>query len=38
MNNSIMKSTGLIASLGEVFVKTQKEKDEWKLKMLKAGM
>lgn len=31
------KSVGMIASLGEVFADTQKEKNDWKARMLKAG-
>lgn len=32
------KTIGNIAQLGEVFGKTQKEKNDWKLRMLKAGL
>jgi hypothetical protein len=35
---SEFKTIGNIASLGNVFAKTKKEKNEWKLRMLKAGM
>jgi hypothetical protein len=35
---SMFKSTALVASLGDFFGKTDKEKNDWKKRMLKAGM
>jgi hypothetical protein len=35
--NSQLKTTAMVASLGELFGKTQKEKNDWKTRMLKAG-
>ena len=36
--SSEFKTIGTIASLGEVFAKTKKEKNDWKLRMIKAGL
>lgn len=36
-SESMMKTTAMVASLGELFGKTQKEKNDWKTRMLKAG-
>lgn len=36
--NSMLKSVGLVAALGDVFGKTQKEANDWKARMLKAGL
>ena len=36
--DTILKSVGLVASLGDIFCKTQKNKNDWKLRMLKAGL
>lgn len=33
-----LKTTGMIAMLGDVFGQTQKEKNDWKARMLKAGL
>jgi len=33
-----LKSIGMIASLGEVFCDNQKDKNDWKARMLKAGL
>jgi len=35
---SYFKAVGMIAQLGEAFGKTEKEKNEWKARMLKAGL
>jgi len=35
---SDFKMTGAIAKLGEVFGQTEKEKNDWKARMLKAGL
>jgi hypothetical protein len=35
---SDFKTTGMVAQLGEVFGKTTKEKNDWKERMLKAGL
>jgi hypothetical protein len=35
---SAFKTTGMIAQLGEVFGQTEKEKNDWKERMLKAGL
>jgi len=32
------KTTGLIAGMGEVFAKTQKDKNDWKKKILQTGL
>ena len=32
------KSVGMIAALGDLFCNSQKEKNNWKIRMLKAGM
>ena len=32
------KSTAMVAKMGDIFGKTQKEKNDWKLRMLKAGL
>jgi len=34
----MFKSIGMVASLGEVFAKTEKEKNAWKLRMIKVGL
>jgi hypothetical protein len=36
--NSNFNSIGAVASLGDVFAKTEKEKNDWKLRMVKAGL
>jgi hypothetical protein len=36
--NSIMKTVSTIASLGDIFTDTKKESNDWKLRMLKAGL
>jgi len=33
-----LKSVGMIAKLGEIFATTTKDKNDWKLRMLKAGL
>ena len=33
-----LKSVGMVAALGEIFGSTKKEKNDWKLRMLKAGL
>lgn len=33
-----LKTVGLIAMMGELFADTQKDKNDWKLRMLKAGI
>ena len=33
-----LRSVGLVAMLGDVFGKSQKEKNDWKTRMLKAGL
>jgi len=35
---SQFQSTAMVASLGDVFGKTKKEKNEWKIRMIKAGL
>jgi len=35
---SQFKTVAMVASLGEVFGKSQKEKNDWKLRMIKAGL
>jgi len=35
---SKFKSIGMIASLGEIFCDNQKEKNDWKARMIKAGL
>jgi len=35
---SMFKSTAMVAMLGDVFGQTQKEKNDWKARMLKAGL
>jgi hypothetical protein len=35
---SQFKSTGMVAMLGDIFCETQKEKNDWKARMLKAGL
>ena len=37
-DRSSLKSVALVASLGEVFGKNQKEKNDWKTRILKAGL
>jgi len=37
-NSSILKTTGMIALLGDVFGNTKKEKNDWKARMMKAGL
>jgi len=37
-SDSIMKSIGMVASLGDVFCDNQKDKNDWKARMLKAGL
>ena len=36
--HSMLKSIGLIASLGDMFCDTQKAKNDWKERMLRAGL
>lgn len=36
--DSMLKTTGIVAMLGEIFGTTQKEKNDWKARMLKAGL
>ena len=35
---SALKSVGLVAALGDIFGKNPKEKNDWKARMLKAGL
>ena len=35
---SMMKTVSMVASLGDIFGGTQKEKNDWKARMLKAGL
>ncbi len=37
-SKSMFKSVGLVASMGEVFCDNKKDKNDWKLRMLKAGV
>lgn len=32
------KAVGMVAAFGEIFADTQKDKNDWKLRMIKAGM
>ena len=36
--NSMMKSVSMLASLGDLFCDKKKDKNDWKLRMLKAGL
>lgn len=36
--SSLLKTTGMVASFGDVLLKTQKEKNLFKIRMLKAGL
>lgn len=35
---SMMRTTGMVAALGEVFGQSKEKKNNWKLRMLKAGL
>lgn len=35
---SMMKTVGMVASMGNIFCNTQKDKNDWKVRMLKAGL
>ena len=35
---SPFKTTAMVAMMGEIFVNTQEEKNDWKERMLKAGL
>lgn len=37
-NDSMLRSTAMVASMGEIFGQTKKEKNDWKARMLKAGL
>jgi len=37
-SNSSLKTIALVASLGDIFGKNQKESNDWKARMLKAGL
>lgn len=37
-SNSELKTIAAVATMGEVFGKTQKEKNDWKTRMIKAGL
>lgn len=37
-DNSMLKTIAMVSSLGEIFGQTQKEKNDWKTRMLKAGL
>lgn len=37
-SNSGMKTTAMVASLGEIFCDNKKDKNDWKKRMLKAGL
>jgi hypothetical protein len=36
--NSMFKTVGLVAAMGEIFCNNKKDKNDWKLRMLKAGL
>jgi hypothetical protein len=36
--DSMLKTTAMVAAMGEFFADTKKEKNDWKLRMLKAGL
>jgi len=35
---SLFKNTAMVAAMGDIFGKTKKEKNDWKTRMLKAGL
>jgi hypothetical protein len=37
-NNRIMKTVAMVARMGDIFGKSQKESNDWKARMLKAGL
>lgn len=37
-NSSMFRSTGIVAMMGEIFGNTKEGKNDWKLRMLKAGL
>ena len=37
-DNSAMKTVGMVAALGSIFCDTPKEQNDWKLRMIKAGL
>jgi hypothetical protein len=37
-DNSMLKTTQFVAKLGDIFTDTKKESNDWKLRMLKAGL
>lgn len=36
--NSMLRMVSAVAAMGEIFADTQKEKNDWKLRMIKAGL
>ena len=36
--DNMLKTVGMVAQMGDIFGKTQKEKSAWKVRMLKAGL
>ena len=38
MTSDNIKSTAVVAMMGDIFGKTEKEKNSWKTRMLKAGL
>ena len=37
-SNSMMRTVGMVASLGDAFCNSKKEKNDWKMRMIKAGL